>query len=60
MMATRLQLARVLIVVARWSIDLNVFFTSGFLCTTLTVDEVLPPSENTCHQNGLKGLYLEF
>ena len=36
---TRLRLAPVQVVVARWSTDLDIFFTSGVLCTTLTVDE---------------------
>ena len=39
MTAARLRLAPVLVVVARWSTDLDVFFTSGVLCTTLTIDE---------------------
>ena len=34
-----LRLAPVLVVVARWSTDLDVFFTSDDLCTTLTVDK---------------------
>jgi hypothetical protein len=41
--AARLRLALVLVVVGRWSMDLDVFFfTSGVLCTTLTVDESYP------------------
>ena len=40
MTAARLRLAPVLVVVARWSMDLIVIFiTSSVLCTTLTVDE---------------------
>ena len=37
--AARLRLAPVLEVVAKWSTDLDVFFTSCILYTTLTVDE---------------------
>jgi hypothetical protein len=40
MTAAHLRLAPVLVVVARWSIDLDVIsFISGVLCTTLIVDE---------------------
>ena len=39
MMAARLRLASVLVVVARWSTDLDVIFISNVLCTTLTIDE---------------------
>ena len=38
-MAVRLWLALVLVVVARWSMDLDVIFTFDILCTTLTVDK---------------------
>ena len=40
MAAARLRLVLVLVVVARWSSDLDVIFiASGVLCTALTVDE---------------------
>ena len=40
MAAARLRLALVLVVVARWSLDLDVILiASGVLCTALTVDE---------------------
>ena len=39
MTAARLRPAPVLIVVARWSMDMDVNFTSSVLCTTHTVDE---------------------
>ena len=39
MTAARLRLAPEIVVVARWSTDLDVIFTSSVLCTTLTVDE---------------------
>ena len=39
MTAARLRLAPEIVVVARWSTDLDVIFTSSVFCTTLTVDE---------------------
>ena len=39
MTAARLRLAPVLIVVARWSTDLDVIFISGIRCTTMIEDE---------------------
>ena len=39
MTAARLRLASEIVVVARWSTDLDVIFTSSVFCTTLTVDE---------------------
>ena len=37
--AARLQLAPMLVVVSRWSTDLDLFFVYDILCTFLTVDE---------------------
>ena len=39
MMAARLRLASVLVVVARWSTDLDVIFISGVRCTAMIEDE---------------------
>ena len=39
MTAECLQLALVLVIIARWSKDVDVIFTSDVICTTLTVDE---------------------
>ena len=39
MTAARLRLAPEIVVVARWSTDMDVIFTSSVFCTTLTVDE---------------------
>ena len=39
MTAARLRLASVLVVVARWSTDLDVIFISGVRCTTMIEDE---------------------
>ena len=39
MTAARLRLASVLVVVARWSMDLDVIFISGVRCTAMIEDE---------------------
>ena len=39
MTAARLRLASVLVVVARWSMILDVIFISGIHCTTMIEDE---------------------
>ena len=41
MTAARLQLASVLVVVARWSMDLDVIFISGVRCTAMIKDEYI-------------------
>ncbi|XBI09700.1 hypothetical protein VPH35_137192 [Triticum aestivum] len=40
MTAARLRLASMIVVVIRWSTDLDVFFTSSTLCTTLNRSEI--------------------
>ena len=39
MTAARHQLVSVLVVVARWSTDLDVIYFTSVLCTTVTIDE---------------------
>ena len=41
MMAARLRLASVLVVVARWSTDLDVIFISAICCTAMIEDEYI-------------------